>query len=282
MSDHSSPGVVDVVVGAASGMGAAVARRLAGAAGSAGAARRRLLLADVDVDGAQALAAELGGGAEAHRCDLTSADDLAALVGAVAPGALGALVMTAGLSPTMAPGRRVLEVDLVGPARLVAAFAPVATAGSVAVLFASMAAHLVPPDPGVDAVLDAPLAPTLLDDLVAAGVDVDDPGAAYAYGKRGLRRLVEREATAWGRRGARLLSLSPGVVDTPMGRQEAEGQPLMASMVAGSPLGRMLTADEVAAVAAFLVSEAAVALTGTDVLVDGGAVAALLHPTPEG
>ena len=267
-----------MVVGAASGMGAAVARRLA-AVGAGPSGSGRLLLADVDLAGVEALAAELGDGAEAHRCDLTSADDLAALAAAVAPGTLGALVMTAGLSPTMAPGRRILEVDLVGPARLVAAFAPVAGAWTAAVLFASMAAHLIPPDPGIDAVLDAPLAPSLLDDLAAAGVPVDDAGAAYAYGKRGVRRLVEREAVDWGRRGARLLSLSPGVIDTPMGRQENEAQPLMATMVAGSPLGRIITADEVAAVAAFLVSDAAAALTGTDVLVDGGTVAAMHHPS---
>jgi NAD(P)-dependent dehydrogenase (short-subunit alcohol dehydrogenase family) len=275
MSDHS----VDVVVGAASGMGAAVARRLAAAGSSGSSGSGRLLLADVDLDGAERLAAELGAGAEAHRCDLTSADDLAALAGAVAPGSLGALVMTAGLSPTMAPGRRILEVDLVGPAHLVAVFGEVATVGSAALLFASMASHLVPPDPGIDAALATPLAPGFLDDLAAAGVDVDDPGAAYAYAKRGVRRLVEREAAGWGRRGARLLSLSPGVIDTPMGRQENEAQPLMATMVEGSALGRVITADEVAAVAAFLVGDAAGVLTGTDVLVDGGAVAALLHPS---
>ncbi|HEY8545242.1 MAG TPA: SDR family oxidoreductase [Acidimicrobiales bacterium] len=273
---------VDVVVGAAAGMGAAVARRLA--ASGAAATGGRLLLADIDADGAGRLAGELGenrgDGVEAHRCDLASADDLTALAEAVAPDRLRTLVATAGLSPTMAPGRRIVEVDLVGPARLVATFAPLATTGTVAVLFASMAAHLVPPDPGIDAALDAPLAPTLLDDLAAAGAPVDDPGAAYAYAKRGVRRLVEREAAAWGRRGARLLSLSPGIVDTAMGRQEHEGQPLMAAMVAGSPLGRMLTVDEVAPVVDFLVSDAAAAMTGTDVLVDGGAVAALRHPAP--
>lgn len=268
----------DVVVGAASGMGAAIARRLGG---------RRIVLADLDVDGAERVADELraatggvgaaaGADVEVRRCDLADDDDVAALVSAVGErGELGALVMTAGLSPTMAPGRRIYEVDLLAPARLVAAFEPTAGAGSVALLFASMAGHLAPADAGVDAVLDAPGAPSFFDDLAAAGIDVDEPAIAYTLAKRGLMRLARREAGSWGKRDARLLTLSPGIVDTPMGRQEAASQPMMATMVTGSPLGRELTADEVAAVAAFLVSDAASAMTGTDVLVDGGVIAAL-------
>ena len=137
------------------------------------------------------------------------------------------------------------------------------------------AAPLAPPAAEIDALLDNPLAPTLLDDLKAAGVDIDEPGTAYTYAKRGVLRLVRREAPAWGQRGARLLSLSPGIIDTPMGRQENAAQPVMEAMVARRPLGRSIDADEVAAVAAFLVSPAASAMTGTDVLVDGGAVAVI-------
>jgi NAD(P)-dependent dehydrogenase (short-subunit alcohol dehydrogenase family) len=254
----------DVVIGAASGMGEAVARRLV-------ARGNRLLLADRDVDGVERLAAELG--AEALACDLTSAADVDAV--AAATGALGALVLTAGLSPTMGPGRLIYDVDIVGPARVLSAFEPGAGEGSVAVLFASMAGHLVPDDAGIDAVLDRPLDPAFLDDLGAAGIPVDDPSFAYALGKRAVLRLVRREAKAWGLRGARLLSLSPGIIDTPMGRAENEAQPVMAEMVAGSAIGRMIAPDEVAAVVEVLVSPVASALTGTDVLVDGGAVAAL-------
>ena len=106
--------------------------------------------------------------------------------------------------------------------------------------------------------------------------EVDDPGSAYACAKRGVLRLVRHRAAAFGGRGARLLSVSPGIVDTPMGRREAEQQPLMADLVANSPIGRMLEADEVAAVVEVLVSDVAAAMTGTDVLVDGGAVSQLL------
>jgi NAD(P)-dependent dehydrogenase (short-subunit alcohol dehydrogenase family) len=86
---------------------------------------------------------------------------------------------------------------------------------------------------------------------------------------------MQRRAVEWGRRGARLLSLSPGIVDTDMGRLEAENEPAMAQMVEVSALGRTARAEEVAEVVGFLVSPAASFLTGTDILVDGGAVAAL-------
>jgi NAD(P)-dependent dehydrogenase (short-subunit alcohol dehydrogenase family) len=86
-------------------------------------------------------------------------------------------------------------------------------------------------------------------------------------------RLAKRRSGIWGESGARLLSLSPGVIDTPMGRLEDENEPAMAGMVADSALAREGRPEEIAAVVAFLTSDAASFLTGTDVLVDGGAVA---------
>jgi NAD(P)-dependent dehydrogenase (short-subunit alcohol dehydrogenase family) len=196
-----------------------------------------------------------------------------ALVGAT--GELGALVITAGLSPSMAGGRRIYEVNLLGTARVLQAFEPSLTPGSVAVCFASMAAHMVPSSTERDAVLDAPTSPTFFDDLEALGLDVDQPQLAYALSKRGVVRLVRRMASAWGAHGARLLSLSPGIVDTGMGQLEAAHQPAMAEMVKASPLARVAQPEEVAAVAAFLASDAASFMTGTDVLVDGGLIATL-------
>jgi NAD(P)-dependent dehydrogenase (short-subunit alcohol dehydrogenase family) len=84
---------------------------------------------------------------------------------------------------------------------------------------------------------------------------------------------VRSRALRWGAKGARLLSLSPGIVDTGMGRLEASNEPAMATMVETSALRREGRPEEIAAVAAFLVSDAASFMTGTDVLVDGGSIA---------
>jgi len=260
---------VNVVVGAASGMGAAVASLLA--------PRGPLLLADRDTERLAEVAAGLGADVATRACDVTDAKDVEALRDAA--GRLGALVVTAGLSPSMAGGRPIYEVNLRGMARVVDAFESAAGGGSVAVCFGSVAGHMLPVSDEVAAVLDDPFSATFFDDLASHGFDPENPQLAYTLSKNGVRRLVRRRAAAWGARGARILSLSPGIVDTGMGRLEAENQPIMAGMVASSPLGRMARPEEVAAVAAFLASDAASFITGTDVLVDGGELAALHHPS---
>lgn len=256
---------MNVVIGAASGMGAAVVAKLVD--------RGALLLADRDADRLASVAAGLGKGVVTMACDLTAPADVDALAAAV--DRLDALVVTAGLSPSMASGRPIYEVNLRGLERVVRAFEPKLGAGSVAVLFSSMAGHLLPPSDAIDAALDDPLSERFFDDLGRAGIDVENSALAYAVSKRGVLRLVRRHAARWGAKSARIVSVSPGIIDTPMGRLEAEHQPAMAGMVASSALRREGRADEVAAVAAFLASDAASFLTGADVLVDGGATAML-------
>lgn len=256
---------LNVVVGAASGMGTAVASLLA--------PRGPLLLADRDAGPLGALADDLGAGVTAMTCDVTVPADVDALGRAI--GRLGSLVVTAGLSPSMASGRRIFEVNLLGLERVVHAMEPAIGEGSAAVCFGSVAGHMLPASAEVDAVLDDPRSATFFDDLASQGLDPDNPQLAYALSKRGVRRLVRRLAPAWGAKGARLLSLSPGIVDTGMGRLEAANQPMMAQMIGSSALGRMGRAEEVASVAAFLVSDAASFMTGADVLVDGGELAAM-------
>ena len=129
-------------------------------------------------------------------------------------------------------------------------------------------------DVPADAVLDDPLDDRFIEAIRGAvGPEIEDPGMAYTWAKRGVHRLVRREAVAFGRLGARICSVTPGIIDTPMGQQEAAARPTNEMLVQLSPLGREGTAEEVAAAVAFLLSDEAAFVTGIDLPVDGGVAA---------
>jgi NAD(P)-dependent dehydrogenase (short-subunit alcohol dehydrogenase family) len=265
---------VGIATGAGRGMGRACAIRLARTVDV-------VIGVDLDPEGLASLQQELGGGTariESLALDVSDPADMGSLAEAVSDfGSLRAVAHAAGISPTMADWRRVLTVDLVGTARLLEALRPLATRDTAFVCFSSMAATLlISGESPADAPLDEPLAEAFLDLLrESVGASIEDTGIAYAWAKRGVQRLVRREAVGLGRVGARICSLSPGMIDTPQGRQEMGQQPMMQTLLEQTPLGRLGTAEELAAVAAFLLSDEAGFVTGIDVLVDGGVVAAL-------
>ena len=268
---------VHIATGAGRGMGRACADRLAATAD---------VLVVVDRDEAALGAAAETLGAAGPRVvpvtlDVTDAAAVAALADQVRSlGDLGGIAHAAGISPTMADWRAVMDVDLLGTALLIDAFTPLVTRGTSMVCFASMAAHMIslagPTDPAIDAVLDDPRAPDFLERIrEAVGDGIEDPGIAYSYAKRGVQRLVRSTAIVWGPAGGRINSMSPGLIDTPMGRQEFDNQPMMAVMLEQTPLRREGSSAELAAVVAFLCSPEASYVSGTDVLVDGGCVAGM-------
>jgi NAD(P)-dependent dehydrogenase (short-subunit alcohol dehydrogenase family) len=268
---------VGIVTGAARGMGAACATRVADMVDV-------LLVADRDEERLAGTLQHLGSGpmranVEPFALDVQDRDDVDRLVARASElGPLRAVAHAAGVSPTMGGWREMLAIDLVGTALLVDACRPLATPGTAIVCFASVAPLLAMTDADVpaDAVLDDPLDDRFIEAIrEAVGPEIEDPGMAYTWAKRGVHRLVRREAVAFGRLGARICSVTPGIIDTPMGQQEAAARPTNEMLVQLSPLGREGTAEEVAAAVAFLLSDEAAFVTGIDLPVDGGVAAAI-------
>jgi NAD(P)-dependent dehydrogenase (short-subunit alcohol dehydrogenase family) len=252
---------VIVVTGAARGMGRACAERLRGQAD-------HLLAIDLEVPEIE--------GTLGAACDVSDPGAVAGLAARVQElGPFRSLVHAAGISPTMADARRVLSVDLVGTQLVLDAFEPLVRPGSSAVCFASSAAYqiaLAGADPALDALVEDPTAPDFVDRAAPRFVS---SGLAYAWAKRGVIRASARAAVVWGRRGGRVNSVSPGIIDTGMGRQEFAAQPVMQTILDHTPAGRLGEAGEVAAAVAFLVSDEASFVSGIDLLVDGGALEGL-------
>jgi NAD(P)-dependent dehydrogenase (short-subunit alcohol dehydrogenase family) len=268
---------VFLITGAAGGMGLASARVLA--------SQGQLLLVDLGDEQLRAANAILradGARVEIQRCDVTVAEDVTAVVEKVqSMGPFRALVHTAGVSPEMASGRRVLDVDLLGSVRITDAIFPLVHPGGSAVLIGSIAGYSEV-NPAVEALLDDPLVETFFDDVEAAlGRPLDGP-SAYVLAKRGVVRLVERLSKPWGERGARTVAIAPGLIDTPMGRLELKNQPIMPTMVEFTPIkrpGQPLPGrpEDIASAVRFLVSDEAGFISGCEIRIDGGLVGAGKH-----
>ncbi|MFD0068218.1 SDR family oxidoreductase [Streptomyces sp. NPDC056690] len=266
---------VSVVIGNG-GMGRAIARRIG--------AGRRLLIADHREEAVEPVAEQLrddGFTVTAQSVDVTSRDSVAALARTASElGRVTRIAHTAGLSPAQAPVPAILSVDVLGPALVLDEFAQVISPGGAGVVIASNAGHFYPgtlsPEDvhALSALAPEDLAshPLLNQDRYADG------SIAYQFAKRAAQLRVQAVAAGtWADHGARLNSISPGVISTPMGRAEIDGgdQKLVRGLIDSSAVKRLGAAEEIAAAAEFLLGPSASFITGTDLLVDGGAVAAI-------
>lgn len=265
-----------LVITGAGGMGLAVARRLGSGA--------RVVLADIDpiaIEACEGPLSEDGYRIFPQVVDVSSAESVAALARFAADlGPVTGFVHTAGLSPVQAPIRAVLAVDLLGVALVLEEFGAVMAPGGAGVIISSMSASFHPDaaPPDLAAALRTAPAAELLALPAADPEGFRDAGTAYSFAKFANRLRVQGASRTWGERGARINSVSPGVISTAMGRAELDGASgdRMRAMIKNSSAGRAGTAEDIAAAVEFLLSPSASFISGIDLLVDGGAVAAVL------
>lgn len=262
-----------VIIGAGS-IGQAIARRIG--------VGKTILLADLNEDTAQAAAKTLeaaGFTTSTATVDVASHDSVAALAEtASAMGAVMHVVHTAGLSPAQASPEAIIAVDLVGVAFVLEEFGRIIADGGSGIVIASQAGHMIPP---LAAEQNEALARTPAGELAQLPFlqpdVVTNPGAAYALAKRANTSRVQAASVDWGDRGARLNSLSPGIIMTPLAMDELNSPAGEAyqRMIKASAAGRVGTPDEIGATAAFLMGRDGSFITGTDLLIDGGVIAAI-------
>jgi NAD(P)-dependent dehydrogenase (short-subunit alcohol dehydrogenase family) len=263
---------VVVVIGPGQ-IGQAIARRIGFG--------KRVLLADKRQENAEAAARVLGDAGydvSVAAVDVSSRQDVRALVEtATGFGPVTGLVHAAGVSPSQASVATILEVDLYGTALVLDAFGNVIESGGSGVVISSQSGHRLAT---LSVEQNKQLATTPVDELLSLPFlqpdRVTDTLHAYQISKRGNSLRVMAEAIRWGKRGARINTISPGIIMTPLAKDELGGPrgEGYRRMIAVSPAGRAGTPDEVAAVAALVMGTDGGFITGSDFLMDGGVTAA--------
>ena len=262
---------VVVVIGSGS-IGIAIARRVG--------AGKHVILADLKIENAEIAAKimrDAGYDVSTAFVNISSKKSIEALVSlATSIGSISGLIHAAGVSPTQASPATILEVDLYGTAVILEAFGNVIADGGAGIVIASMAGHRLPT---LSFDENNALATTAVDELLALPMldpsQIQDSGQAYMISKRANSIRVMAEAERWGKRGARINAISPGIIITPLAKEELDGPrgDGYRKMVAISAAGRAGTPDEVATVAALLMGDEGAFITGSDILMDGGVTA---------
>jgi NAD(P)-dependent dehydrogenase (short-subunit alcohol dehydrogenase family) len=263
---------VTVVIGAGS-IGQAIARRV-----SAG---KHVLLADLRQDNAAAAAktlADAGFDVSTANVDVSLRASVEALVATATDiGEISGLIHAAGVSPTQASPQTILKVDLYGTALVLEQFGNVIARGGAGVVIASQSGHRLAP---LSVERNAALATTPVDELLKLPMlqpeQMKDSLHAYQISKRGNSLRVMAEAVRWGKRGARINTISPGIIITPLANDELRGPRGLGyrRMIEVSAAGRAGTPDEVGTVGALLMGPDGAFITGSDFLMDGGVTAA--------
>lgn len=257
-------------------IGMAIARRMGYS--------KKIVVGDKRIENAEAVCKimnEAGFDAVPIEMDLSSRADIKNMIAkGMKYGAIKMLINAAGVSPSQAPVEAILKVDLYGTAVLLEEVGKVIAPGGVGVTISSQSGHRMPQ---LTADEDRALAVTPAEELLGLPLlqpeNIRDTLHAYQLAKRCNEKRVMAEAVNWGARGARVNSISPGIIVTPLALDEFNGPrgDFYKNMFAKCPAGRPGTADEVANVAELLMSEKGAFITGADFLIDGGATASYFY-----
>lgn len=257
-------------------IGLAIVRRIASG--------KKIIIGDKNIVNAQAAAEVLnntGFDAVAMETDLSSRDSILSLISeAHKYGNIRHLVNSAGVSPSQASIETILKVDLYGTAVLLEEVGKVIAQGGAGVTISSQSGHRMPAlTPEEDRLLATTPTEELLSLEMLRPENIWDTLHAYQMAKRCNVKRVMSEAVKWGERGARINSISPGIIVTPLAIDEFNGPrgDFYKNMFAKCPAGRPGTADEVAHVAELLLDDKAAFITGSDFLIDGGATASYFY-----
>ncbi|HEY5464199.1 MAG TPA: SDR family oxidoreductase [Hanamia sp.] len=263
---------VIVVIGAGS-IGQAIARRVG--------VGKHILLADIIIENADAAAkvlSDAGYEVSTTAVDVSSRKSILALVEtAKAIGGVTGLIHAAGVSPSQASPETIFEVDLYGTAVVLEEFGKIIENGGSGVVIASQSGHRLP---SLTPEQDKALATTPTEELLSLPFlqtdAADNSLFAYQLSKRGNSLRVKAEAVRWGNRGARINTISPGIIMTPLANDELNGPQGEGyrNMINKSPAGRAGTPDEVGVVGALLMGRDGAFITGSDFLMDGGVTSA--------
>lgn len=244
----------------------------------------KILIGDKCIENANAIAHTMtNAGYDAIPCevDLSSRTSIMGMIAkAQACGEIEMLINAAGVSPSQSSIETILKVDLYGTSVLLEEVGKVIAPKGVGVTISSQSGHRME---ALSADEDRLLATTPSEELLSLDMlqprNIKDTLHAYQMAKRGNVKRVMAEAVKWGKRGARINSISPGIVVTPLAIDEFNGirADFYKNMIAKSPAGRPCTADEVANVAELLMSQKGAFITGSDFLIDGGATASYFY-----
>ena len=244
----------------------------------------KIVIGDKKMENAQTISLtmnEAGFDTVAVEMDLSSRESIQAIIAeAQKYGPITMLVNAAGVSPSPAPIEAILKVDLYGTAVLLEEVGKVIAPGGVGVTISSQSGHRMP---ALTPEQDEQLACTPTEELLKLDIlqpeNIRDTLHAYQMAKRCNEKRVMAESVKWGEKGARVNSISPGIIVTPLALDEFNGPrgDFYKNMFAKCPAGRPGTADEVANVAELLMSDKGAFITGADFLIDGGATASFFY-----